>query len=172
MLLELEKYGIKEGYFIKNKLKNFSEAKKDGFYHIKHEAINFDETGKQIKTHSYKTADALIFKTKKKLKFIEFKGLKNNSNIAKFIEGLHLDLKVQDSFSILRNILNEKKFGTKYNRKNFNETKNHFIFSISCNNLDPTLEFLLTSSIAGFEDYDITLEKVFWVETKDIEKYL
>ncbi len=177
MLLELKKYWIDKWYFIEKKLNELPEAKKDWFDSLENRIIDFDETWKIFPKLSVKTADVLNIKNKYNLNFIEFKNIKNSVNVADFIKKLYFSLKVQESFQLLRNILNkkiewEKLFWTKEKRKKFNETKNKFIFSISCNNLDSKLSILLDLETLWLEDYDKTLEKVFWIETKDLKSYL
>ncbi len=170
MLLELEKYGILRKYFIKKQLKYLSESKKDGFDSINNEVIDFDETWKIFnKTHSYKSADALIFKDIDKLLFIEFKWIENSTDVSNFIKNLCLKSKVRDSFEILRSILREKRFLYKDKINLFDNSKKQFIFSNT--NLTPELEFLLLLEIPWLEDLENNLE-VFWIDTKEIESYL
>jgi hypothetical protein len=171
MLLELKKYWIDKWYFIEKKLKDLSEANIDWLDKIEKKIIDFDETWKKFKKLSFKTADILDIKNNNNLNFIELKNIKNLPDIDDFIKSLNFDLKVQESFLLLRNIVSEKPFWTKERRKKINETKNKFIFSISWD-ITPQIDFLLTSEVVWLEDYDKTLEKVIWIETKDLKKYL
>lgn len=170
MLLELEKYGISKKYFIKKQLKYLSESKKDGFDSINNEVIDFDKTGVIFnKTHSYKSADALIFKDIDKLLFIEFKSIESSTDVINFINSLCLRSKVRDSFEILRNILRENWFSHKDKISLFDKSKKQFIFSNR--NLTPELEILLSLEILWFEDLEDNLE-VFCIDTNEIESYL
>lgn len=171
MLLKLEKYWIGKWYFIKKPLWLFSEAKKDWFQHITEDFIDFDQTWKHFSSLALKTADALKFCNKKRLQFIEFKNIEDIWDIKEHITGLYLNLKVQESFQLLRNILNEKPFWTKDNRNKFNKIKSEFIFSITCTCLDPRITLLLDMEISWLEDYDITLERVIWIEATDLIRY-
>ena len=171
MLLELKQYWITKWYFIEKRLNELTEAEKDWFDNLENKIIDFDKTWKYFAHLSLKTADSLNIKNKNNLDFIEFKNIKNSLNIADFIKSLNFDLKVQESFQLLRNIINEKSFWTKERRKKFNETNNKFIFSITWN-ITPQIDFLLTSEIVWLENYDKTLEKVIWIETKDLKNYV
>ncbi len=172
MLLELKKNWIEKGYFIEKKLSELPEAKKDWFDNLEKLVIDFDETSKKFSSLNLKSADALIFDNDVKFKFIEFKKLINNNEIRIFLKELYLSLKVQESYSLLRYIVNEKWFWTKKNRDNFNKTSSRFIFSFKIDNLDYRLQLLLDMETAWLEDYEKTLEKVIWIETKEIEKYI
>lgn len=173
MLLELKNYWIRKWYFIEKRLWDLNEAQRDGFSHIDEIIIDFDKTWRIVwRELNLKTADALKFDNNRSLKFIEFKNITNNNNVSNFIRSLDFSLKVQESFQLLRNILNEKDFWTRAHREWFNETRNKFIFSIKSNNWDPRLEILLTMEISWLEDHDKTLEKVIWIKTEEIENYL
>jgi len=171
MLLSLKDYWISKWYFIEKKLNEFSEAKRDWFDNIKKVVIDFDETWKKFGDLSSKTADVLDIKNDNNLNFIEFKNIIDNWNIEEFIKNLNFDLKVEESFHLLRRIIKERNFWTIENRKNFNETRNQFIFSIAWD-ISYELETLLSLEVLGLEDYDKTLEKVFWIETKNLKNYL
>lgn len=174
MLLDLKRDWISKWYFVEKRLNELPEAEKDNFGHLYCTVIDYLSLYKNYfqSKYAFKTADALIIKSDTKLQFIEFKWLNNNSDIEEYIKTRYFSLKVKDSFSLLNLLINDKTFSTIEKRTKFNETKNEFIFSIACDNLDPRISILLDIEIAWLEDYDKTLKKVRWINTKDIEKYL
>jgi hypothetical protein len=176
MLLELKKYWIDKWYFLEKRLNELSEAEKDWFEKLENKIIDFDETWKKFPKFICKTADVLKFDNANNLRFIEFKNIEDSVYVEDFIKNLFFTLKVQESFQLLRNIINEiilwiDVFWTKERRNKFNKTKNIFIFSIA-GNLNPKISLLLDLETAWLEDYEKTLEKVIWIETKDLQNYL
>jgi len=173
MLLKLKRHWIDKWYFVEKRLNELPEAKKDKFDNLYKEVIDYLFLYDRFKwKYKFKSADALIFKSDKKLKFIEFKWLDYNDNIEEYLRTRYFGLKVKDSFSLLNLVINGSDFWSLSDRLKFNKTQNEFIFSIACDDLDPRLSILLDMEVSWLEDYEKTLEKVFWVETKELENYL
>lgn len=164
---------IRWPYFIEDILKNFKNAKQDGIDDLDINAIDYDYTRQnEFKRNDYKSADALIINSDDKLFFIEFKQITNSVNIENFIEWLKFKRKVKDSFITLNNIISSSDFNYKWKSEEFDKVEKKFIFSIKSEKIDPRLESLLTMETFWLDNRFEDNLKVFWVEKKDLEKYL
>jgi tyrosyl-tRNA synthetase len=125
VLNELKAFGISENYFEIKRIGDFENSKNEGFSHINTVAIDYDKTTRNLcgkhKQSPFKSCDALdIVDSKNKINFIEFKELRDNNNIEKWIQHLELPQKIKDSHHVLRDIIKKDKFHhsgkmTKYN---------------------------------------------------------
>ena len=118
MLKDLTTFGIAEKYFEIKRIGDFKNSGNEGFSHINTEAIDFDTTTQKLcsehRQPPCKSCDALdIVYSENKINFIEFKQLRDNANIEKWIQDLELPQKIKDSREVLLNIIRKGKFGHK-----------------------------------------------------------
>lgn len=115
MLLKLEKYWITKWYFIKKKIKDFDKKTWEIIPKTDLIAIEFDKVKEHpdLKLH-IKSADALIFKNRNELGFLEFK-----SNITHHwnMSNKKIWEKIRDSFQLLKNVYTQTSFIIQKNKK-------------------------------------------------------
>ena len=134
MLKDLLTFGITEKYFEIKRIGDFTDSKKEGFGHINTTAIDFDNTTKKLcgeqRQPPSKSCDALdIVYSKNKINLIEFKQLRDNKNIEKWIRELKLPRKIKDSRDILLNIIKKGKFNHKDKIEKFYSCEKNVIIS-------------------------------------------
>jgi len=134
MLKDLTAFGISEKYFEIKRIGDFTDSKKEGFSHINTMAIDFDITTKILcsehRQPPCKSCDALdIVDSKNKINLIEFKQLRDNGNIEKWIQDLELPQKIKDSRDVLLNIIRKGKFNPKNKINKFNCCEKNVIIS-------------------------------------------
>lgn len=127
-------FGVAENYFEIKRIGNFTNAINEGFSHINTKAIDFDTTTKKLcrehKQPPCKSCDALdIIHSKNKINLIEFKQLRDNRNIEKWIQDLELPQKIKDSRDVLSNIIRKGKFNHKDKINKFNSCEKNVIIS-------------------------------------------
>lgn len=136
MLEALKTFGITEKYFEIKRIKDFPNAEEEGLNHIHTMAIDFDTTTKKLcgehGQQSSKSVDALdIVHSKNKINLIEFKQLKDNRNIEKWIQDLELPQKIKDSRDVLLNIIRKGRFNHKDKIKKYNCCEKNVIISFN-----------------------------------------
>ncbi len=134
MLNDLKTFGISEKYFEIKRIGDFPDSIKEGISHINTEAIDFDTTTKKLCSEqgqeSYKSCDALdIIDSKNKINFIEFKQLRYNKDIEKWIQDLELPQKIKESRVVLLDIIKKVKFNHKNKVKKFYSCEKNVIIS-------------------------------------------
>ena len=134
MLKDLTTFGIAEKYFEIKRIGDFKNSGNEGFSHINTEAIDFDTTTQKLcsehRQPPCKSCDALdIVYSENKINFIEFKQLRDNANIEKWIQDLELPQKIKDSREVLLNIIRKGKFGHKNKIQKFISCEKNVIIS-------------------------------------------
>jgi len=169
MLTSLKQFGIDKNYFEIKKIGDFSNASKEGFDHIKTEAIDFDKTKEKVcnelKQEGYKSCDALdIIDSKNRINFIEFKQLENRENIIDWIENLDLPLKIKDSRDILYNIVRSRDFVYRDKKKKILSCEKNIIISFSLSNKNSIIKFVSLLRLAYVEEKIISHIKQNYIE--------
>jgi len=136
MLKDLLTFGITEKYFEIKRIGDFTDSKKEGFSHINTTAIDFDNTTIKLCSEQRqppsKSCDALdIVYSKNKINLIEFKQLRDNKNIEKWIRELKLPRKIKDSRDVLLNIIKKGKFNHKDKIEKFYSCEKNVIISFN-----------------------------------------
>ena len=134
MLKDLTTFGIAEKYFEIKRIGDFKNSRNEGFSHINTEAIDFDTTTQKLcsehRQPPCKSCDALdIVYSENKINFIEFKQLRDNANIEKWIQDLELPQKIKDSRDVLLNIIRKGKFNHKNKIQKFISCEKNVIIS-------------------------------------------
>lgn len=149
MLKDLTAFGIAEKYFEIKRIGDFTDSKKEGFSHINTKAIEFDTTTKKLcreqRQPPSKSCDALdIVYSKNKINLIEFKQLRDNGNIEKWIQNLELPQKIKDSRDVLLNIVLKGKFKHKDKITKFNSCEKNVIIAFDLTD-DATKKIVILS---------------------------
>ena len=134
MLKDLKTFGVAEDYFEIKRIGDFRNSKNEGFSHINTEAIDFDATTQKLcsehRQPPCKSCDALdIVDSENRINLIEFKQLRDNANIEKWIQELELPQKIKDSRDVLVNIIRKGKFNYKNKIQKFNSCEKNVIIS-------------------------------------------
>ena len=162
MLKDLTTFGMAEKYFEIKRIGDFTDSKKEGFSHINTEAIDFDTTTQKLcsehRQPPCKSCDALdIVYSKNKINLIEFKQLRDNGNIEKWIQDLELPQKIKDSRDVLLNIIRKGKFKHKDKIPKFNSCEKNVIISFDLTD-DATKKIAILSRYLTVKS---TIEKQF-----------